>query len=1333
LTTKLGLFCDKVLEAGWLMAVVLVPLFFNVYSSRVFEPDKLTLLRSIALLMVAAWLIKILEASVHGAQGGNPSNDEQAEAAGRERRSLREWLTSVPLVLPTLALVLLYIVSTAASVVPGVSLFGSYQRLQGTYTTFSYVVIFFMLIQGLRQREQLDRLITAVLLSSMSVSLYGIIQHDKLDPLPWGGDVTSRVAANMGNAIFVAAYLVMTLPLALYRLVENLTAIADPDRPRQTAGFIAIYLVLLMAQFAVWLRFGFVGGLASGLGTILIVILGSLFLDRPITRFALLGAYSFILVAQTVTILFSQSRGPWLGLLAGLYVFVLLALTLLRRQAADQSPLSRQEVLRAIGFAVASSFVGIAPAYAVMAALRKGIRWLWISWLVQALVGIALIIGISLPNTPLSALHSLPYIGRLGNLFDQGGTNAVRVLIWQGAVQLVEPHTPLSIPPDMSDPLNFLRPIIGYGPESMYVAYNRFYQADLAHFEARNASPDRSHNETFDSLITTGVLGLLVYMTLFGSVFYYGLRCLCMVNKARDRWVYIGLWVGGSILGALITCLADHSLRFFGVGLPAGSVVGLAIYVALYSFVLYERSETWSTGTDSVGLSLSSEHLVVTSLLAAIVAHFIEIQVGIAIAASRTHFWVYAGALVAICYYFRQRTESSSFTAPASVTAAVEAVKPKPTPESGPSRTLAQSRRPGASTKPGAVKRTPAAVLPTPRAPSRTPAALPAQAEHRPVSALLAVYGVLVSIILITMTFDFVTRTFDVSAGNYSMMWLFLVTWLISTVIALSLAAEGRAPGEDPSDWIRGTIAYLLISLGAFLIFWLIYGGLLHASPSGQGLAAIMEIAGEISSLLILFYAVMGVLMLLLALALYRRAEPRNGITWQFRNWWIYPPLVVVVLWVVLTTNIQVILADMVYKQALPYDDRQEYDASLPLYQRTIQLAPTQDFYYLFLGRAYLEKAQRTADAQQRDALMNSSRDALLKALALNPMNTDHSANLARLYRAWGGLITVPADRQRLLEQAYAYYQQATSLSPQNAQLWNETGLVAYFLGHYDDAAAKYEHSIQLDPTFADTFVFLGDAYQALNKPDEALKAHLKALELNASALTDPRLFSLPINGFQDRRFDFYAKAGTLDQITAALRNNPALDQDAGINTTLAGILMRQGNLDQALAYYNKAAQINPNDLATHLAIGYIDAQQKRFDAALAEFQRCVAIAPNDLVSHRNLGGILRQLNRLDEARVEFEKALAITPDDLVTIQNLADVYRLMNRPQDALTQIQHWVDLSPQDYSAHQNWSMLYRDLQRVTEAITQAQKAIELAPEAQKPALQQYLKDLEGQKATP
>ncbi len=121
---------------GWLAAIVVVPLFFNIYSSRVFEPDKLTTLRSIAIMMALAWLVKWFE------ERGNPLRDQKLT-----------WRT--PLVIPTLILVVIYMISSALSVAPRTSLLGSYQRLQGTYTTFSYIVVFFMILQGMRTRAQI--------------------------------------------------------------------------------------------------------------------------------------------------------------------------------------------------------------------------------------------------------------------------------------------------------------------------------------------------------------------------------------------------------------------------------------------------------------------------------------------------------------------------------------------------------------------------------------------------------------------------------------------------------------------------------------------------------------------------------------------------------------------------------------------------------------------------------------------------------------------------------------------------------------------------------------------------------------------------------------------------------------------------------------------------------------------------------------------------------------------------------------------------------------------------------------------------------------------------
>src|SRR5512135_356486 len=317
-SSRLSAFCDRVIEASWLVALILTPLFFNVYSSRVFEPDKITIARSLALVMVGAWIIKWLEE-----RGRNPDRSDRVT-----------WRT--PLMLPTLLFVGIYVIASLLSVVPRVSIFGSYQRLQGLYSMLSYIVIFWMIVMNLRRREQLDRFVTVVVMTSLPIAFYGLIQHSNKDPLPWGGDVTNRVAANMGNPIFVAAYLIMAFFLTLGRLIESFRVILTEKESR-------------------------------------------------ISDILRASAYLFIGALQLIAFSFADSRGPLLGWLPGMFIFGLVGLLLLRvslhstaakaalsEQADSDQPIEEQypikplDVLKALGMAlisIAGAGAGAALAY----------------------------------------------------------------------------------------------------------------------------------------------------------------------------------------------------------------------------------------------------------------------------------------------------------------------------------------------------------------------------------------------------------------------------------------------------------------------------------------------------------------------------------------------------------------------------------------------------------------------------------------------------------------------------------------------------------------------------------------------------------------------------------------------------------------------------------------------------------------------------------------------------------------------------------------------------------------------------------------------------------
>jgi tetratricopeptide (TPR) repeat protein len=118
----------------------------------------------------------------------------------------------------------------------------------------------------------------------------------------------------------------------------------------------------------------------------------------------------------------------------------------------------------------------------------------------------------------------MPYIGRMGTLLETGeGTGRVRVLIWRG-----DEHAGGAAALITANPA---RSVVGWGPESMFVAYNQFYPPSLATIESRGASPDRSHQALLDELVTKGLLGLVSYFFILIS---FVMLCWRLIRQSED-------------------------------------------------------------------------------------------------------------------------------------------------------------------------------------------------------------------------------------------------------------------------------------------------------------------------------------------------------------------------------------------------------------------------------------------------------------------------------------------------------------------------------------------------------------------------------------------------------------------------------------------------------------------------------------------------------------------------------------------------------------------------------------------------------------------------------
>ena len=1060
-TSRLSLFCDSALEAGWLLGVTITPVFFNVYSSRVFEPDKLTTLRALAVVMAALWLVRVIDETVRG------------------ERPLR-FSVKTPLVLPALATMGVYLISTLCSLVPYTSLIGSYQRLQGMYTLFAYLVIFFAVLTGLRTRVQLSRLVTVLILNSLPISLYGIIQHNGLDPLPWAGDVTSRVAANMGNSIFVAAYLIMIVPLTATRIVQSFGDILGREESRVTD-------VLK----------------ASG--------------------------YIFALAVQLLTIWYSQSRGPWLGIVASAFLFPYLALIVLQRQAESAGRNDSRglgTVLRGIGFgwgslALAGVVAGLmflvfegtlAITLAVGLSLlvfgglwlyfiveRKGWQWLWIGW---GSVGLAIAIGMVLINIPgplqdqvrqVSALQRLTTITEL-----QSGTGKVRGLIWQGTVDLISIHEPIAYPDGTKDKLNFIRPLVGYGPESMYVAYNSFYPPELGHYESRTASPDRSHNETLDSLVITGVLGLAAYLFTFVSFFAWGFHWLGLLRSRRDLLTYIGT----DSLTAIVFFVLAWRLEgayLFAVAIPLGILVGTMLYLTLQGFLqLFAARNSGTEVQDAAQLSPHPHSLLLMGILAGVIAHFVEMNFGIAIASTRTTFWVYAALLVVLGLQWVPGLQGAGASG---------------APQESRSH-LDASRK---------------------RGPSR-----PASAQHRGLFAPwltgVVALGLLSAFLLGTLGFDFVnnpdrqadgftvfirsltTMSVPEPVRAYGALMVVVFSGALFGVIGLSeLDSEGAFGPQRRSRTLPVIAVYAGIATVGFLIFGLLVAGFQASLTRVQvtTLDEVVEVADMLTGLLGYYYVLIFTLLVLVGWTLMQEQRlPRDS--GSIVGLAALAVLLLGAVFVIRDGSYNLIRADIIFKQGGVFANAttvSEKQVGIQHFERAIEYAPREDYYYLFLGKAYLELAQGLPDttpAEEREALFLRTEEVLTDAREINPLNTDHSANLARFYKSWAARVSVDrsaagtdaveisrldAKRQTLLQNSLDHYRTALTLSPNNPILWNELAqLYAIDLGDQQKYEETIARSLAVDEEFEQTWMLMGDLRSSQGDIEGALEAYQQSL-----------------------------------------------------------------------------------------------------------------------------------------------------------------------------------------------------------------------------------------------
>jgi O-antigen ligase/tetratricopeptide (TPR) repeat protein len=569
---------DHVAESCWLLALVAVPIFFDTMTVRIFEPDKIVLFRNIVLVMVLATLVRAI-LTAPAAMARAPTSTSSLPSTGREvgDKSPPWWrrqITRRPMVIPVIIFTLVYTAATIHSVLPGISFWGSYDRMQGLYTWLNYIALFFVLVYSVRSWAQIERIVSAFVFASVPVAIYGIMQHMQWDPVQWGADTTVRVASTLGNAIFLGAYLLMCMPFAMYRLWRAAERLRAPHEQMNQRGDRARRDTVSPSRSRRRPRQKDVIEV-TGLPPIVPVV-----------------GYALVLVLDFAALYFTGSRGPYYGFVAAVF---LLGLPLTLKWHTPYPAIASIVVAMAlVAFpGIISALNPALAAFILVASVALGVAILASSRLAQALsagsrstrwalVGIALVIAIfAFPqavNVLSPATQSVAADAQHLTSFQVTGTAEVRQYIWKGSLPLIA-H----------------RAILGWGPETMIYVYSPYYPSGLGHIERSNAAPDRNHDVWLDFLVFSGVLGLLVWLGVLAA---FAFVILTVLRRARSR--------RATLLASTILAVVAGHLVEASVGIPVVSTLMLLWTLFGLATVLYARRELIGEDAFMVGPTLAT-------------------------------------------------------------------------------------------------------------------------------------------------------------------------------------------------------------------------------------------------------------------------------------------------------------------------------------------------------------------------------------------------------------------------------------------------------------------------------------------------------------------------------------------------------------------------------------------------------------------------------------------------------------------------------------------------------------------------------------------------------
>jgi len=160
----------------------------------------------------------------------------------------------------------------------------------------------------------------------------------------------------------------------------------------------------------------------------------------------------------------------------------------------------------------------------------------------------------------------------------------------------------------------------------------------------------------------------------------------------------------------------------------------------------------------------------------------------------------------------------------------------------------------------------------------------------------------------------------------------------------------------------------------------------------------------------------------------------------------------------------------------------------------------------------------------------------------------------------------------------------------------------------------------------------------------------------------------------------------------------------------LGNAYLNIGNIEKAVAAYNKSLKIDPNNFYSHNNLGKVYTKQGRLSKALSEFTTAINLNPGEWETFHNLGLVYMRSGQFSEGEKALSYARNLAPQVSQIYFSLGNLYQSMELFDKSIESYKNYLSLAGEDWKGFFQIGNVFSKLGRFEKAIKEYKKSKKL-----------------------